>query len=207
MTYSLKWELLASTLLRLIEVGCPEWQAKEQICAAMVDGVVSARIKWGSAPPAPWSVPGDLRPEHLDWAASCRVERETVPPFLAVVALVRLPPAQAVAWLSGAPIIIELCRDHVDSVLLASSSANIANGSSLDRTGAAGRPTSMHLIEREMRSRAANGHLALTLSEETEILSQWLSDAHPDMPPVKPKSMGNSLRGIYNDLKSKSLKL
>ena len=52
MTYVPKWESLGSVLQRVIQAGIAEAQAMEQICAAMLDGVVRARTKRGGIPPA-----------------------------------------------------------------------------------------------------------------------------------------------------------
>jgi len=49
-------------------------------------------------------------------------------------------------------------------------------------SGGAGRPSSMHLIETEMKRRAAAGELALTLTQEARILSEWIKDQHPQSP-------------------------
>jgi hypothetical protein len=70
-------------------------------------------------------------------------------------------------------------------------------------TGAAGRPTSRHLVEAEMRRRADAGELASTVSAEGKHLSGWLQDTHPRFPPLKPKSIANSLGGLYRQLKAK----
>jgi hypothetical protein len=73
---------------------------------------------------------------------------------------------------------------------------------SVTHTGAAGRPTSMHLVEREMKRRAAEGKLAAGLSEEARQLSEWMKLSHPDLAPPKPKTIRNSLGKKYRALKA-----
>src|SRR5438445_700935 len=45
------------------------------------------------------------------------------------------------------------------------------------RTGAPGRPTSMHLIEPELRRRFQGGEQLPTMPKEAEYLSRWLATA------------------------------
>jgi hypothetical protein len=71
------------------------------------------------------------------------------------------------------------------------------------RTGFAGHPSSMHLIEAEMCRRGASGEILSTLKAECEHLAQWQRHAHPNAPPAKAKSIGNGLRQVYNELKPK----
>lgn len=69
-------------------------------------------------------------------------------------------------------------------------------------TGAAGRPTSMHLIKAEMHRRADHGELQPTLKAEFESLVEWLSKKHPQAHPATSKTIRNNLRNFYNELKS-----
>ena len=68
-------------------------------------------------------------------------------------------------------------------------------------TGCAGRPTSKPLLETEMRRRAASGELLPTLSAECEYLERWLSEAHSEASPTTAKTIKNSLRHVYRELK------
>lgn len=70
----------------------------------------------------------------------------------------------------------------------------------LGGTGAAGRPTSSHLVEQEMRRRAANGSLAPRLSKETEYLETWLRKTHPGCPRMTQKTIENAIRKEYRSL-------
>lgn len=65
------------------------------------------------------------------------------------------------------------------------------------RSGAPGRPTSMHLIEAEFARRVANGKTLPTLTAEANALAQWLKNTHPTAPQVKPKSIRNKLGPEY----------
>jgi hypothetical protein len=64
-------------------------------------------------------------------------------------------------------------------------------------TGAPGRPSSMYLVEAEFKARCTRGAVAANLSGEAETLAKWLHDAHPDKPPLKPKSICNNLRAAF----------
>jgi len=57
------------------------------------------------------------------------------------------------------------------------------------RSGAPGRPTSMHLVEAEFERRRSAGSLEPTVTLEAERLSDWLRVAHPQVPQLKPKSI------------------
>lgn len=70
-----------------------------------------------------------------------------------------------------------------------------------DKSGGAGRPSSMHLVEDEMRRRAASGEMLGSLNNEAEHLSQWLSLTHRNSAPAKPGTIKNSLRATYRALK------
>lgn len=71
-----------------------------------------------------------------------------------------------------------------------------------DRSGGAGRPTSMHLVREEMLRRAGADELFQVLREESEYLSSWLSQTHPSLAQATPKAIRNSLRSDYNELKA-----
>ena len=68
-------------------------------------------------------------------------------------------------------------------------------------TGVAGKPSSKHLVQAEMRRRATLGHLQPTISQEAETLSRWLVDAHPEAPPMTVKTIRNRLAAEYRELK------
>ncbi len=70
-----------------------------------------------------------------------------------------------------------------------------ANSAALNRTGAAGRPSSIsNLVRPELIRRAAAGETLSTVTAETQALSDWLAKNHPNQPQVTAKALENSLR-------------
>jgi hypothetical protein len=65
------------------------------------------------------------------------------------------------------------------------------------RTGAPGRPTPMHLVVAEHSRRLADGRAETSVVAESEQLAQWLCNAHPDLPALKPKSIRNKISGAH----------
>jgi hypothetical protein len=70
------------------------------------------------------------------------------------------------------------------------------------RTGAPGRPSSMHLIEAEFEARCKRDEVAASLAEESRHLANWLKSNHPSAPPVTPKTIQNRLRETYRQHKA-----
>lgn len=64
-------------------------------------------------------------------------------------------------------------------------------------SGAPGRPTSMHLVEAEYRARWERDQVNVSISKESEGLSEWLAVSHPTEPRLKPKSIENHLRAEH----------
>ena len=63
-----------------------------------------------------------------------------------------------------------------------------------------GRPSSMRLVEVELRHRAEMGHLAPTLAEESRALAIWAKEHLPtDLPVPAAKSIANSLAKLYRE--------
>jgi hypothetical protein len=62
------------------------------------------------------------------------------------------------------------------------------------RTGAAGRPSSMHLIRPEHRRRLAAGEAHASLSREAKHLREWLSKTHPKAPLPGVSALENAIR-------------
>jgi hypothetical protein len=77
----------------------------------------------------------------------------------------------------------------------------IAGPAPLLRTGAPGRPSSMHLVEAAFDARCARGEVAASLTEEAESLADWLKRAHPSAPPLTPKTIQNNLRAAFRQYK------
>ena len=69
------------------------------------------------------------------------------------------------------------------------------------RTGTAGRPSSKMLVVEQMRLRAARGVLAPTLAEEARCLCAWLRGDHPNEAQPLEKSLSNSIRVEYKQLR------
>jgi hypothetical protein len=69
------------------------------------------------------------------------------------------------------------------------------------RSGAPGRPTSMHLVEAEFDARCPRGEVAASLAEEAQYLADWLKSAHPSAPSLTAKTIKNNLRAAYRQHK------
>ncbi len=65
------------------------------------------------------------------------------------------------------------------------------------RSGAPGRPTSMHLVEAEFDARCARSEVAASLAKEAEYLTDWLKRAHPSAPTLTAKTIKNNLRAAF----------
>jgi hypothetical protein len=63
----------------------------------------------------------------------------------------------------------------------------------LDRSGAAGRPTSMHVVLAEFERRRSAERCEKSRSAEAACLAAWLSKEHPGMPPLTAKTIMNKL--------------
>lgn len=72
------------------------------------------------------------------------------------------------------------------------------------RSGAAGRPSSMHYVEPEFERRAQSGLMKPTLKQEAATLEKWLKATHPRAPSLKAKSIENRLRARYRQLQPRS---
>ncbi len=70
------------------------------------------------------------------------------------------------------------------------------------RTGAPGRPTPIHLIVVEHRSRLASGKAEISVTAEAENLADWLKSTHPDAPSLTPKTIQNRIRAEHRAAKS-----
>lgn len=67
-------------------------------------------------------------------------------------------------------------------------------------TGAAGRPSSAHLILQELDARWANGERHQNKAAWAEVLVTWLGKAHPKAPPLKVRGATNAIRDRLNSL-------
>jgi hypothetical protein len=70
------------------------------------------------------------------------------------------------------------------------------------RTGAPGRPSSMHLIVNELSARISAGNLEDTVTKQADTLSTWLSENHPAAPKPLPKSIKNKIASLFREAKN-----
>jgi hypothetical protein len=61
------------------------------------------------------------------------------------------------------------------------------------RTGAPGRPTSMHLVEQHYSERCQQKEAKRKISHEADYLAEWLRLKHPREPKLTPKAIRNKL--------------
>ncbi len=66
-----------------------------------------------------------------------------------------------------------------------------------DRTGAPGRPSSMHLIHAEFAARQARGEVAPSLSDESAALVSWFVETHSFLKCPTQKTVMNGIRRQY----------
>jgi hypothetical protein len=62
------------------------------------------------------------------------------------------------------------------------------------RTGAPGRPSRMHLVENEYRSRCQRGVALTGVNAEARVLAEWFRATHPDAPSLTAKTIANKIR-------------
>ena len=79
----------------------------------------------------------------------------------------------------------------------ASPSIPAAETPDLGRNGAPGRPSWMHLVEAEFKRRCDAGRFEPSLTKEADALAAWFRTAHPEVSPLKAKSIANKLRDPY----------
>ena len=66
-----------------------------------------------------------------------------------------------------------------------------------DRTGAAGRPSSRHLVFNEYERLDKAGKRSESLAAQAKALSSWLKITHPNLSQMTPKTVENVIRAIY----------
>jgi len=74
----------------------------------------------------------------------------------------------------------------------------------LDRNGAPGRPSCMHLVENEFNRRQNAGLLEPSLTKEAAVLAAWFRTTHPQARPYTPKAIYNKLGSLYRAAKLSS---
>lgn len=70
-------------------------------------------------------------------------------------------------------------------------------GAAPTATGAPGRPSGMHLIEREHARRCAEGRALGPVAREAADLAAWFRTAHPEAPPPTAKTIENRIRSAH----------
>jgi hypothetical protein len=114
-----------------------------------------------------------------------------------------LDPLAATRWIARLPKRAHVLPPSLRAFLAADKQSRGDEGMDVISTGLPGRPTSMHLLEAEMRRRDATGELLPRLSNECEYLARWLHKVHPKEPAATAKTIENRLRGVYRELKQK----
>ena len=72
------------------------------------------------------------------------------------------------------------------------------------RSGAPGRPSAMHLVEREFEQSAKNKQTEATVGEQARVLADWLPTAYPDAHPLTAKTISNRLCAKYREARRRS---
>ena len=70
-------------------------------------------------------------------------------------------------------------------------------GKEKQKTGAPGKPSSMHMVLAEFARRRTSDECANSRSEEAAVLSHWLRVQHPTAPQCTPKTILNKLPGDF----------
>lgn len=74
------------------------------------------------------------------------------------------------------------------------------------RTGAPGRPSSMHLVKREHTRRLGASEAEATVRAEAACLADWLRRTHPCAPPLTTKTVENGIRDRHRRHKEEAPK-
>jgi hypothetical protein len=65
------------------------------------------------------------------------------------------------------------------------------------KTGAAGRPSVMHLLRNELTKRHREGRTEASLAAQAEVLRRWVTEQHPSLPCPAQTTTENGLRALY----------
>jgi hypothetical protein len=76
--------------------------------------------------------------------------------------------------------------------------------SCLERTGAPGRPSSMHLVLGEFERRGAANELKARVCTEAAALAAWFSATHPGAPSPTAKTIENNIRSRFRAIKARN---
>jgi hypothetical protein len=75
---------------------------------------------------------------------------------------------------------------------------NVEVKTKIYKTGVAGKPTSLHIVEPEAERRLAAGEYPETLAAFSRDLAAWLKDTHPEAPSMTEKTICNVFRDMWN---------
>lgn len=67
----------------------------------------------------------------------------------------------------------------------------------ITKTGAAGRPSVMHILRNELAARCKAGKIEASLAEEARVLREWFKVRYPNLPCPAQKTTENGLRDQY----------
>ena len=73
----------------------------------------------------------------------------------------------------------------------------------LSKSGAPGRPTSMHLVMAEFERRVDQNALLTTVTEESQSLADWLADNHETAPRLTAKTIKNKIAARFRAARPK----
>lgn len=73
------------------------------------------------------------------------------------------------------------------------------------QTGAPGRPSSMYLVLAEFEIRASKNDIEQTVTEQAQVLVEWLKQNHPTQPTLTRKTIRNKIGEKYRQLKGPKL--
>ena len=67
----------------------------------------------------------------------------------------------------------------------------------IHRTGAAGRPSSMKIVQAEFDRRVLERKIEVSLADQARCLAKWLANYHPNAPRLEAKGIETGIRSAY----------
>jgi hypothetical protein len=109
-------------------------------------------------------------------------------------------PRKAAEWLLSLPKRRHLLPPGLTEFLeFGDKPASLEQGA--NRTGAPGRPSSMHLVLVESSRRRESGEAVQSVTAEAKILKEWFDKNHAGMPVLTAKTIENNIRDKHNGWK------
>lgn len=136
-------------------------------------------------------------PNWLKGDMDAIVRGENHPQFLAGCEVRR---GNAIKWLCSHSDYSDLLPDQIVDYLNKTKNTPFVTSQPDDDRGP-GRPTTMHLIEAELRRRASSDHGAHTIADWAKILAEWHRQNHPNNLCPSEKRIGNKLGRVIRELK------